>query len=460
MSLRPILTSSEMRSAEAQAVAAGTSVEILMERAGAAATEAILRFCGPMPALVLCGPGNNGGDGYVIARLLAEGGADVRVAAAGQPQSKAARAARAAWAGPVEDVAVAAPASLLVDGLFGTGLARPLDAALSERLIGLAHEARCCVAVDVPSGVGSDDGAVLSPVPVCQLTVTFQTLKPAHRLYPAAGFMGRTVIADIGVPVRSTLSEVGRPGLKAPGPDDHKFTRGYVAVLAGTMPGAAALAAGAAARAGAGYVRLVADAPVAGVPAAVVQDPSFATSSLAGARVGALLCGPGLGRDAGALRLLGHALQSGLSLVLDGDALWLLQDQVERFAGLDEPILTPHEGEFLRLFGPLGGSKIDMARAAAARSRAVVVLKGADTVVASPDGRAAIAPPASHWLATAGTGDVLAGTIAALRAGGYPAFEAACAGVWLHGRAAALAGPGLLADDLLRHLPTAYAECL
>lgn len=427
MSGRIILTAAEMRAAEEAAIAAGTSVETLMERAGTAAAEAIWRYAGPLPALILCGPGNNGGDGRVIARDLAARGVEVRVATPDDPD----------WP----------PAPLLVDALFGTGLSRPLDDALARRLLALAEAARVRVAIDLPSGVATDDGTILSPVPDFDLTVTFQTLKPSHLLQPAARHMGRLVVADIGIEAESSLTEIARPDLAPPGPDANKYSRGLVAIIAGDMPGASALAAAAAMRAGAGVVRLQAREFVPGVPAAVIQKPGDPLDRLDDKRIGALLIGPGLveGRD-----LLDAALGAGHPLVLDAGALSLLAER--SLPRLDDAILTPHAGEFQRLFGGGEGSKVDRARAAAASCGAVVVFKGADTVVAAPDGRAAIAPPAPAWLASAGTGDVLAGIVAAMRARGLAPFEAACAGVWLHGRAAERAGPGLIADDLVRCL--------
>ncbi|WP_114951438.1 NAD(P)H-hydrate dehydratase [Sphingosinicella terrae] len=461
MNGRPILTAEEMRAAEAAAIAAGTPVEALMERAGIAAAEAIWRHAGPLPALVLCGPGNNGGDGYVVARELRERGIEVRVAALADPRSEAARAARESWGGPVVGIDEAAPVPLLVDALFGTGLGRGLDASLAGRLRDLAAAARLAIAIDLPSGAATDDGRLLSPVPDCGLTITFQTLKPSHLLQPAARHMGRIVVADIGIAAQSRLHEIGRPRLRAPGPDDHKYRRGYVAVLAGEMPGASALTAAAAARAGAGYVRLFADLPVAGVPSAVVQAPGTELSE--DPRIGALAIGPGLGGGSAARARLDTAVAASSPLVLDADALNLLAGESgrDRLRSLrDAAILTPHAGEFARLFGDGEGSKLERTREAAARAGAVVVFKGADTVAAGPDGRAAIATGASHWLASAGTGDVLTGLIAAMRAGGMEAFAAACAGVWLHGRAAALAGPGLIADDLVARLPEAMRECV
>jgi hydroxyethylthiazole kinase-like uncharacterized protein yjeF len=455
---RVILTAEEMRAAEARSVEAGTPVETVMERAGRAAAEAIRRFAGPMPALVLCGPGNNGGDGYVIARVLNEGGVDVRVAALGESTTPAARSARQRWTGPVTELAEAEPAPLLVDALFGTGLTRPLAPDVADRLAALAAAAKVRVAVDLPSGAASDDGRLLSPVPGFDLTVTFATVKPSHLLQPAARHVGRTVVADIGIEAEGRLAEIGRPHLRAPGPDDHKYSRGLVLVVGGAMPGAAALAAGAALRAGAGYVVLAGEGGT--TPEAVVRrDAAELGALLADDRIGAILVGPGLGRDEAAPRTLEAVLASPHPLVLDGDALWLLAGKSSIAKRLQPTIATPHEGEFRRAFGH-GGSKVEAARAAAADSGMTIVYKGADTVVASPDGRAAIAPPAPHWLASAGTGDVLAGIAAARLASGDAAFDAACAAVWLHRRAAELAGPALIADDLAAHLPAAMASCL
>lgn len=458
MTPRPILTAGEMRAAEEAAISAGTDVETLMERAGAGAAEAIRRFAGPLPALVLCGPGNNGGDGYVVARRLRERGIDVRVAALAEPKSDAARAARAAWDGPVASLAEAEPRPLLVDALFGTGLTRALDAAVAKRLADLAEAARVKIAIDLPSGVATDDGAILSPVPDFDLTATFATLKPSHLLQPAARHMGQLAIADIGIQAESRLVGIARPHLPAPGPDDHKYTRGFVAVVAGEMPGACALAASAAARAGAGYVRIFGGGHVAGVPLAVVQGGE---GKLDDPRIGAIVLGPGLGLSDAAAQRLDEALAAAAPTVIDADALTLLaRGGTDRLhTAKATPILTPHAGEFARLFPKARRSKVEQARAAADETGAVIVYKGPDTVVAGPDGRAAIAPPPAAWLSTAGTGDVLSGIVAAMRARGLDAFDAACAAVWLHSRAAERAGPALIADDLLAPLPNLVAEC-
>ncbi|HXH52659.1 MAG TPA: NAD(P)H-hydrate dehydratase [Sphingomicrobium sp.] len=449
--MRPILTSEAMRAAEQAAIDAGTSVETLMERAGAALAEAAWRFAGPRATLVLCGPGNNGGDGYIAARLLAERGMTVRVAALGEPKSAAAGWARRAWRGDVEPLgADTAADSLLIDALFGTGLRKPLDTIVSQQLSRLTDAAAIRVACDIPSGIDADSGAELGEIANFDLTVTFGALKPAHRLHPAIGRCGHVVLADIGIEASREWHEIGAPSLPALDPGAHKYDRGVVHCLAGKMPGAIALAATAAARAGAGYVRVSTSRSLDNLPSAVVQTD---TALLDDERIGCLLVGPGMGDVPQILTL---ALTSRAAKVIDADAISHLGEP-ERLRGQDA-ILTPHEGEFERLFGDIPGSKAERALQAARRSGAVVVYKGPDTLVASPDGRLGFAPPAPAWLATAGTGDVLAGMAAAIRARGLAAFEAASAAVWLHGRAAEIAGPYLIADDLAAAIPEALAR--
>jgi ADP-dependent NAD(P)H-hydrate dehydratase / NAD(P)H-hydrate epimerase len=448
--MRLILTAEAMRAAEQAAIDRGTSVEELMERAGAALADAAYRFAGPVPMLVLCGPGNNGGDGYVAARHLAERGVEVRVAALSEPKSLAARKARSLWTGAVESLSDGAdPASVVVDCLFGTGLKRGLEAAAAKQLSRLSDLASWRIACDLPSGIGSDDGVELSPVPSFDLTVTFGALKPAHRLAPAMHKCGRVVLADIGIAAESAWHEIGQPRIPPVDPSANKYTRGLVHALAGKMPGAIALAAMAAARAGAGYVRVSTSRNIDGLPASVVQ---IDTAEVNDPRIGCLLVGPGMGDIP---QLLTLALTSRAPKVIDADAIGHLGEP-ERLKGQDA-ILTPHEGEFRKLFGNIDGTKPERALKAAERSGAVIAYKGPDTIVASPDGRVGFAPPASAALASAGTGDVLAGIIAAMRARGLPAFEAACAAVWLHGRAAQIAGPHLIADDLALAIPRALA---
>ena len=448
MTARPILTAEAMRAAEQRAIEGGSSVEQLMERAGAALAEAAYRFGGPMPVLVLCGPGNNGGDGYVAARVLADRGVDVRVAALGEPKTEAAQKARSQWMGTVEVLAdTPRTAPLVIDAFFGTGLKKGLEDDVSQQLCRLCSEAVAAVACDLPSGVAADSGAELSAVPAFDMTVALGSLKPAHRLAPAMHKMGRVVLADIGIEAPSDWHEIGAPELPPLDPEGHKYSRGMVQALAGSMQGAIALAASAAARAGAGYVRVSTSRFVEGLPSSVVQ---VGDGQVNDPRIGCLLVGPGLGDVPQVLTL---ALTSRAPKVIDADAITHLGDP-ERLRGQDA-VMTPHEGEFRRLFGQLPGTKADRALEAARRSGAVVVYKGPDTLVASPDGRLGFAPPSPAWLASAGTGDVLAGLIAAIRARGLAGFEAACAAVWLHGRAAEIAGPGLIADDLVRAIPAA-----
>ena len=449
--MRPILTAETMRAAEQVAIDKGTSVEQLMEQAGAALAEAAYRFAGPMPALVLCGPGNNGGDGYVAARHLKARGVDVRVAALAEPKSGAAKKARGQWDGEVETLCEeTTPAPLLIDALFGTGLKRGLEKAVSKDFFRLVHAAVAKVAADLPSGVETDSGAELSEIPSFDLTVTFGALKPAHRLLPAMAKCGRVVLADIGIGASAQWHEIGTPDFPPLSPDGHKYDRGLVHALAGKMPGAIALAAKAAAHSGAGYVRVSTSKPIDGLPSAIVQ---LDTAEVNDERIGCLLVGPGMGDIPQVLTL---ALTSRAPKVLDADAISGLGDP-ERLKGQDA-IITPHEGEFEKLFGKILGSKAERALEAAQLSGAVLVYKGGDTVVAAPDGRIGFRPPAPAWLASAGTGDVLAGLIAALRARGMPAFEAASAGVWLHGRAAEIAGPQMIADDLADAIPDAIAS--
>ena len=418
---RPILTADQMR-----AVEQGHDVATLMERAGAALAEAAWLYAGPVETLILCGPGNNGGDGRVAARHLEARGMTVRIAT-------------------LDTIADAKPAPMLIDCLFGTGLKRPLEETVAKQLLVLVDAATVAIACDLPSGVSADDGALLSPVGNFDLTVTFGALKPAHHMMPAVSTMGRVVVADIGLEISSDWFEIAAPSLPPLDPAGHKFSRGLVHCLAGQMPGAIALAASAAARAGAGYVRVSTSRAIDGLPLSIVQTD---TAEVNDPRIGAILVGPGLGDIPPVLTL---ALTAGRPVIIDADAIALVGEP-GRLKGHDT-ILTPHEGEFVKLFGELPGSKAERALEAARRSGAVIVYKGPDTLVASPDGRLGFAPPAPAWLASAGTGDVLAGIVAAMRARGMPSFEAACAAVWIHGRAAEIAGPGMIADDLVAAIP-------
>ncbi len=456
----PILDTAAMRAVEARVIAGGTSADALMARAGAAAARAIARFTGPCPTLVLCGPGNNGGDGYVVATQLAAAGWPVRVATLGPSTADPARAARARWIAAVETFADSAPAPLVIDALFGIGLARPLAPDTAARLSALLHAARVRVALDVPSGVDADTGALLGATLRFDLTVTFGARKPAHLLHPAAALCGHVVVADIGV-------DAGTPDLfvnPAPTPQHlapagYKAQRGHVLVLGGGPGhgGAARLAARAALRAGAGLVTLAVPAAAltenaARLPDAIMlrplDDPHALAALVTERRATVVALGPGLGTDPAARALAEAALALDLPLVLDADIFTLFTGIPKALERKPPIVLTPHESEFTRLFGPLPGPKPTRALAAAKLTPAVVLLKGPDTVIAAPDGRAAINHAAAPWLATAGSGDVLTGTVAARLASGEDAFAAAAAAAWLHARAGEAAGPGMTADDL------------
>ncbi len=407
----------------------------------------------PCRVLVLCGPGNNGGDGYVASRLLAREGWPVAVAALAPPRGDAAVAA-AGWRGPVVPFACeqAARAELVVDAVFGAGLARELSREVSAVLA----TARRVVAVDVPSGLDGATGNARGQVTSAALTVTFHRRKPGHLLLPGRDLCGEVVLADIGIPAGIPAPRAWRntPSLwrlPAPGALDHKYTRGHVTVLGGVaMTGAARLTAGTARRIGAGMVTIA--APAAAAPIYRTGDPGLLVDTaplerlLSDPRRGVWVCGPGLGIPAArvAMAVLRHA---GRQVVADADAITAATGDPGALRGAT--VLTPHGGEFARVFGSPGHDRVDAVRAAAAQTGAVVLLKGADSIIAAPDGRVAINDSAPPWLATAGAGDVLAGAVAGLLAQGMAPWEATCAAVWLHGQAARRVGPGLLAEDLV-----------
>jgi hydroxyethylthiazole kinase-like uncharacterized protein yjeF len=453
----PVLTAAAMRAAEDRTIAAGSTVAELMERAGAGVSESVHRLAAGSDVLILCGPGNNGGDGYVAARVLAQRGMAVRVAALGEPKTEAAAAARAAWGGAVEaltDATEAAP--VLVDALFGTGLTRALDSGIAGTLAALVERARLSVAVDLPSGAetdaGGDFGAALSHF---DATLALGALKPAHVLQPVAARCGTVRLVEIGLGViDSDIRALRQPSLARPRADAHKYSRGMVAVVSGPMHGASELAARAAYRAGAGYVLLLTGG-LPSPPHAIVRQ-RWSAEALDDSRIGAVVIGPGLGRDDRAREKLDAALGSKRPLVIDGDALHLLDLNMLK-TRVAPTVLTPHAGEFDALFGAGSGSKIERTRDAARRANAAVVFKGADTVIAAPNGLAHVAAMGSPWLSVAGTGDVLAGAIAAMLAQqSRDVLGAVSAGVWLHGEAARILDRCFLADELADALPLAY----
>jgi len=453
----PILTVAQTRAAEQALFDGGLAPFALMRRAGESAAELICRIGHDRDTLVLCGPGNNGGDGFVIARTLREMGVPVRVAALGESGTPSSVEARAQWAGPVEPFMDAEPATQLVDALFGIG-ARPLAPDIAAKLDQLVAAARSSIAIDVPSGTDADADA--APAPLRSATrfthcLAIGVWKPAHRLMPLHMLAEQHHLVDIGlVPPADCVRVLARPHIMPPAVDAHKYTRGLVAIVAGTMPGAAALAAQAAGHGGAGYVRLLTKQDASDIGHAIVQSPALDFS-----RARAILVGPGLDRDAAAGQRLAAALTAGVPVVVDADALWLLAEEGQ--GDLPPPaIITPHEGEFTQCFGTGPGNKIARTRAAARSSGSVVVHKGPDTVIAAPDGRCVVAPPASVWLSTAGTGDVLAGLCAARLAVTGDPFRAACEAVWLHGEAARRAGVAFAADDLIASIAPALGSLL
>ena len=450
----PILSAAQMQAAEARAFASGVSQVALMDTAALACAREAMRL-GRARVLVLAGPGNNGGDGYGIARHLGEWGHDVTVVAWGAPKAGAAAAMASRWTGRTVTLAEAAGErpGLLVDALFGIGLTRRLDEAVRAPLHALAERAGAVLAVDVPSGLATDSGEDLGAAGAT-LTVALGALKPVHAL--ALERCGKVAWAPIGLAVEAADHAITRPVIGAPGPDSHKY-RALVSIVAGGMPGAARLAARAAAGAGASYVVLLGDPNPSGPLDAVVHRPIGALGKVLEDGKGALLVGPGLGRDADAGARLEAALGFAGPLVLDGDALTSLgREAADRLRSRAAPtVLTPHSGEFDRMFGEGGGDKLTRTRAAAEATGATVVHKGHVTVLARPDGTCTVAAGASSWLASAGTGDVLAGAMAARAAAGGDPAEA----LWLHGEAARLAGPAFAADRLAELLPRAVEVC-
>lgn len=460
-----------MRAAEAEWFAAGNNSFALMQVAATAvAAEVRSEFPVPGRVLVLAGPGNNGGDACLVAGLLEAAGHRVELALVVAPARLRgdAQAAFGNWRGktiPVQDVNLH-NYDIVIDGLFGIGLQRPLEGPIAALVDACNGAELPVVAIDIPSGVDADSGAVRGTAIRARTTVTFHRAKPGHYLYPGRAQRGRLVIADIGLPPTDTNSAVNHPEawgghFPVPSADSHKYTRGGALVWSGPVlrTGAARLAARAALRIGAGAVTLAGDHDALMVHAAQVSAIMLAEAGLPDlrelledSRIRAVCVGPGAG--VGAVRPVAEiALQSGRAVVLDADALTAFAGAVESLrhhiaASVRPVVLTPHEGEFSRLFPDYCGGKFARARSAAAALGAIVVLKGADTIIAAPDGRAMINCNAPPWLASAGSGDTLCGFVTGLLAQGMPGFEAAAAAVWVHGAAGSLLGPGLIADDL------------
>ncbi|WP_026597101.1 bifunctional ADP-dependent NAD(P)H-hydrate dehydratase/NAD(P)H-hydrate epimerase [Methylobacterium sp. 77] len=488
-----LFTVEAMRRLDAAAIAAGTPGIELMRRAGAAVAETATGLVAALSRiLVLCGPGNNGGDGFVAARLLERDGHVVNLVCTVPVESLTGDAALAAaeWEGPVLYDAEPEGAALVIDALFGAGLSRDLDGLPRMLIERVAAAGVPVLAIDVPSGIDGDTGALRGIALKAVATVTFVALKPGHLLQPGRSYCGDLHVADIGmadVALDSCLD--GTPLLCRNGPDlwedrfpkleagSHKYTRGHVLALSGPAykTGAIRLAARAALRIGAGLVTIASPAAAMAENAAhltaIMLTPCETADDLddllVDERLNVILAGPGLGSGEATRERVAVAAGVGRSLVLDADALTSFKGEVAPLSSLiadggGQAVLTPHAGEFGRLLAGTDAvdpqaSKLEGARRAAALIGAVVVLKGADTVIAAPDGRAAINDHATPYLGTAGSGDVLAGLVAGLLAQGMPPFEAACAAVWLHGDAGLRHGPGLIAEDLPEMMPRVLA---
>jgi ADP-dependent NAD(P)H-hydrate dehydratase / NAD(P)H-hydrate epimerase len=483
MSGHEILTVAEMAEADKLAVATSIASLKLMENAGRAVADEIEKRWTPRPTVVLCGPGNNGGDGYVCARHLKDHGWDVWVETPVEPASLTGDAATmfGRWQGKtVMADKKNPPAQLIVDAMFGAGLSRPLEGSARGIAKWMRTARLPCVAIDVPSGIHGDTGRALEEKDAtyvrADVTVTFFRKKPAHVLLPQRLVCGEIVVADIGIPdaVLETIHPrtfENAPGLWSypwPDPLAHKYARGHAVVVSGPAhaTGAARLAARGALRVGAGLVSVASPQDAVAINAAqltaIMVKPFSGAKGLAqllsDKRLNAVALGPGLGVGAATQDLVAAALASDASVVLDADALTsFASDPAALFRQLrPNAVLTPHEGEFERIFpGVLKKSptRLHGAREAAATAKCIVLLKGPDTIVAAPDGRAAINTNAPVWLATAGSGDVLTGMIAGLLAQSLQPFEAACAGAWLHGAAAQEAGIGMIAEDIPEALP-------
>ncbi len=486
-----VLSNAEMQRADQLTIAAGTPGFELMLSAGQAVAEAAQALVEEGPILVVAGPGNNGGDGFVAAAELAAQGREVSVILMCERDHLTGDAASAArgWKQPVlpfNPQAIGRPA-LIIDALFGAGLSRPVDGEAREMIAAINANGAPVLAVDLPSGINGSSAAVMGLAVNATETVTFFRKKPAHLLLPGRMHCGRVRVADIGIPPE-VLAEIRpqtfendpdfwRDAFPVPRIDGHKYARGHVLAVSGdaAATGAARMAARGALRAGAGLVTLASprDALVvnaAALTAVMVRPVDTAVefgALLEDKRYNTCIIGPGAGLGERTCDFVHTALTARRHLVLDADGLTSFAANPERlFESIKsshdaEVVLTPHEGEFSRVFSDLrnkhpGRSKLGRVRAAAERCGAVVLVKGPDTTIASPDGRATIAANAPPWLATAGSGDVLAGIIAGLLAQGVPAFEAASIAVWMHGEAAAEAGPGLIAEDLTETLPAVH----
>ncbi|MBB3453231.1 NAD(P)H-hydrate epimerase [Rhizobium sp. BK313] len=480
-----LLSPDDMAAVDRAAAASGIDSYGLMEKAGqAVAASALRHFPEALRFVVLCGPGNNGGDGYVAARALQQSGAEVRLFHLGDPKTLKGDAARAFEDCQILGEALAhyspQPGDIVIDAIFGAGLSRPVPDEVETIIAAITKAGLPVIAVDLPSGLDGRSGQVLGAAFRAARTVTFMTRKPGHLLMPGRDLCGMLEVFDIGIPARIVRAHANgmvaentpaqwQADLPATATDTHKYKRGHLVVFSGgaTATGAARMSAMAGLKTGAGLVTIASPEQALAVNAGMltaimlraVDDEAVLRAWLADQRLSTFVLGPGFGAGEKARQFV--LALSGRHLVLDADGITSFRDEPQRLfdAFADGPtrlVLTPHEGEFARLFPDIAAdnalSKVEKARAAAARAHAAIIYKGADSVIAAPDGRALINANAPSWLATAGSGDVLAGIIGGLLAQGAPAFEAAAAGVWLHGAAGQRAGKGLTAEDLVAHV--------
>lgn len=473
-----ILTAAQMYGADRETCAKIMPEIQLMENAGFAAACALSRHFGKQPVTLLCGAGNNGGDGFVMARILHGWGWPVEVLFAGDMRSmtESTRLNARRWEGVTLPLSASAidrirkRKAIVADALFGIGLSRPLEGSAANLINALNEAGLPCVALDIPSGIQADTGKILGTALRCVRTLTFARPKIGHFLYPGREYAGTTEVLPIGIPDEAVARQnphifLNGPELfhlPSPSPHDHKYTRGSVLIAAGRMTGAARLAASGARRAGAGWVKIVCPPETsalyaAGAPGIIVEAAPTAGAFAAAAndpKIRAVVIGMGSGVLPETESRLEAVVQSGKPFVADADALAFIRGR-----DMARGVLTPHEGEFARAFPELEGpDKLTRALAASRKTGGVVVLKGADTVIAAPDGRAVIDAQTSFGLATAGSGDVLSGIIGAMLAKGLPLFEAACAGVWMHSQAGILAGKNLIAEDIAEALPRVGAD--
>ncbi|MGB3166922.1 MAG: NAD(P)H-hydrate dehydratase [Alteraurantiacibacter sp.] len=458
---RQVLTAAQMQAAEQTLIDGGQAVEMLMERAGRGAADWVWRLCAGRPVTVLCGPGNNGGDGYVIARVLAEREVEVTVVAPLEPKTDAAKASRAAWGGETVE---RGRGEVLVDCLFGTGIKRGLSRDLLGLLCELERQHELLVAVDLPSGVESDTGGTFGVrLPTYDLTIALGAWKRAHWLMPASALMGERRLVEIGplsFDADTGVELADKAKLSLPEADAHKYSRGALLVIGGEMPGASLLAARAAQHGGAGYVSWWCEHSHPSLPADLVHREGALEEALGDERLDAILVGPGLGRGDAARTILSQVLDRSLPIVLDADALVLLERNM--LSDGSKVLATPHAGELARLcqtFDIVENDKIAQARAVHEASGMAILAKGPDTVLAGQR-ETVVFPPAPVWLSTAGTGDILAGIAASRLATHSAPSRAGIEAVNLHSEAARLCQPPFTASQLIGSIPASYGAFL